>query len=101
MRQRGAVRWGLVVVVAATLCTVAFGARAQIPQEVVVRVGKTVTVNLPRRPQRLSAENPSIASVTVAGNGTAKVTGHKVGTTRLVGRDDAQVPILISVRVVK
>lgn len=74
-------------------------AAAQTPEVVVVKVGKTVTVALPRRPQTLASENPSVASLRVLPAGKAEVTGHKPGETRLVGRDDAHVPIIIKVRV--
>jgi hypothetical protein len=67
----------------------------------VVKVGKTVTFPLPRRPQFLSSEDSSIASLKVLPSGQAQVTGHKPGTTRLVGRDDGQRPIIIRVRVEK
>ncbi len=74
-------------------------AAAQTPEVVVVKVGKTVTFPLPRRPQTLSSEDSSVASLEVLPSGQARVTGHKPGSTRLVGRDDAQRPIIIQVRV--
>ena len=66
-----------------------------------VKVGKTVTFPLPRRPQTLSSEDSSVASLTVLPSGQAQVTGHKPGSTRLVGRDHGERPIIIRVRVEK
>lgn len=72
-------------------------AGAQTPEEVHVKVGKVATFPLPRQPLRLASENPSIATIQVLPDGRVRVTGKKVGNTRIVGRDQAQVPIVIRV----
>jgi hypothetical protein len=76
-------------------------ALSQTPEEVLVRVGRSVTFPLPRQPQRLVSEDPSVAVVEVLPDGKARVTGVAVGTTRIVGRDHAQVPMTIEVRVLE
>lgn len=74
-------------------------AQAQIPEVVHVKVGKVATVQLPRQLQRLSTEDAAIATVEVLPDGRISVTGRKAGETRIVGRDQAQVPIIIRVKV--
>lgn len=81
------------------LAFVAGPAHSQTPEEVLVREGRSVTFPLPRQPQRLVSEDPSVAVVEILPDGKARVTGVSAGTTRIVGRDHAQVPILIRVRV--
>ena len=91
---------GLIAATCAAACLVAFGAGpalAQKPASVIVKVGKSVTVPLPRHPQRLDIEDASVATMEVLAEGKVKVTGKKVGKTRIVGRDNAQVPIIIEV----
>jgi hypothetical protein len=77
----------------------ALPAHSQTPEEVLVRVERSVTFPLPRQPQRLASEDPSVAVVELLEDGKARVTGVSPGTTRIVGRDHAQVPIIIQVRV--
>ena len=74
-------------------------ALSQTPEEVIVRVDRSVTFPLPRQPLTLASEDPSVAVVEVLPDGKARVTGISVGSTRIVGRDHAQVPIIIAVRV--
>jgi Flp pilus assembly secretin CpaC len=83
--------------VAIVLC---LGATAAAEGEWVVQVGETKSFALPRQPQIIGVEDPSIASMRVLPDGTARVTGLREGTTRIVGRDNAQVPIVIGVKVV-
>ena len=82
---------------AGALCAVA---SAQTPAEVAVAVGETVTFPLPRQPQIIGVEDPAIASLEVLPDGRARVTGRREGGTRIVGRDHAQVPMIIGVKVV-
>ncbi len=67
------------------------------PAAVEVRVGETVTIDLPRPPMILGAEDESIARVVVLADGRAAVTGVAVGHTRVIGRDFAQVPLIYPV----
>ena len=60
-----------------------------------VKVGQTVKVPLPRQPKILGVEDPSIASLKVTPDGHALVTGLRQGRTRIVGRDFAELPIII------
>ena len=75
-------------------------ALSQTPEEVIVRVDRSVTFPLPRQPMTLASEDPSVAVVEVLQDGKARVTGISAGNTRIVGRDHAQVPIIIAVRVI-
>ena len=74
-------------------------AQAQTPQEIRVKVGATTSVMLPRKPKFLGVENSELASATVMPSGKVKVTGKKAGRTRLVGRDFADVPMVIPILV--
>lgn len=85
---------------ALTLAFTATPAHSQTPEEVIVKVGRSATFPLPRQPQILSSEDTSVAVVEVLADGKARVTGVSSGSTRIIGRDHAQVPILIQVRVV-
>lgn len=64
-----------------------------------VKVGQTVKVALPRQPQIIGIEDTSIASMKVEGDGHALVTGLRPGKTRIIGRDFAELPIIIPVTV--
>lgn len=81
------------------LALLAGPAFSQTPEEVIVRVDRSVTFPLPRQPLTLASEDPSVAVVEVLADGKARVTGMAPGTTRIIGRDHAMVPIIISVRV--
>ncbi len=83
------------------LAFIAGPAFSQTPEEVLVRESRSVTFPLPRQLQLLESEDPSVAVVEVLADGKARVTGVSVGSTRLVGRDHSQVPIVIRVRVVR
>ncbi len=81
------------------LAVIAGPALSQTPEEVLVREGKSATFPLPRQLQRLVSEDPSVAVVEILPDGKARVTGVSPGTTQLVGRDHAQMPLVIRVRV--
>jgi len=66
-----------------------------------VKVGQTVKVPLPRQPKILGIEDPSIASMKVTDDGHAMVTGLRPGKTRIIGRDFAELPIIIPVTVTR
>jgi len=83
--------------VAVVLCLVTL---AWAEEEWVVQVGETKSFPLPRQPQIIGVEDPSIASMEVQPDGTARITGRREGTTRIIGRDNAQVPIVIGLKVV-
>jgi len=89
-------RLTIVAIVLATLIAIPAAAEAQ----VVVEVGKTVKVPLPRQPLIIGVEDPKVASIAILPKGELLVTGKKVGSTRIVGRDHAHVPIVMGVSVV-
>ena len=64
-----------------------------------VKVGETVFFALPRQPQILGVENTAVATVAVLADGRAQITGVSVGTTRLVGRDFAELPMVFPITV--
>ena len=66
-----------------------------------VKVGQTVTVPLPRQPKIIGIEDASIASMKVTDDGHAMVTGLRPGKTRIIGRDFAELPIIIPVTVTR
>lgn len=66
-----------------------------------VKVGQTVKVPLPRQPKILGIEDASIASMTVTNDGHAMVSGLRPGKTRIIGRDFAELPIIIPVTVTR
>ncbi len=90
---------GILVAGGLALTVMAGTALSQTPEEVLVREGRSVTFPLPRQPQTLASEDPSVALVEILPDGKARVTGVSEGSTRIVGRDHAQVPIIIRVRV--
>jgi Pilus formation protein N terminal region len=73
--------------------------QAQAGDGVEVAVGQTTTIQLPRLPMMIDSENHAVATLTVLPDGSARVTGVAVGTTRIVGQDFASVPILFVVNV--
>ena len=77
----------------------AAGAQAQ-PQAFEVRVGEERSFPLPRQPQILGSEDPSIATVTVLPDGRAVVRGVAPGRTRIVGRDFGDLPMIFPVVVI-
>ena len=66
---------------------------------VYVARGNTVSVALPRQPRIIAVEDKSVAAMTVTPDGRALVTGLRAGRTRIVGKDYAEVPIIIPVTV--
>lgn len=66
-----------------------------------VKVGKTVKITLPRQPQIVGVEDPSIATLKVLPDGHALVRGVRAGRTRIIGRDNAQLPFIIPVTVTR
>jgi Flp pilus assembly secretin CpaC len=81
------------------LLAVALWATPASADEVVVKVGAAVVITLPRQPQRIAVEDETVASLTLLPDGRARVRGLRVGRTRIIGRDHAQVPIIVPVRV--
>lgn len=73
---------------------------AQVPEQVTVRVGQAAVVTLERRPQRVAVEDSDIASLEVLPEGGLRIVGLRIGETRILGRYDAQLPIIIRVKVV-
>jgi Flp pilus assembly secretin CpaC len=65
-----------------------------------VEVGRTVKIKLPRQPRIIGVEDPTIATLRLLPDGHALVTGRRIGRTRIIGRDFAEVPIIIKVAVV-
>lgn len=65
-----------------------------------VAVGETVTIALPRSPMIIDSENRAVATFELLPDGTARVTGVSVGSTRIVGQDFASVPMIFPVRVI-
>jgi hypothetical protein len=57
--------------------------------------------DVPRLLQTIGVEDETVASLTLLPDGHARVRGRRVGRTRIIGRDYAQVPIVIRVRVRK
>jgi Flp pilus assembly secretin CpaC len=64
-----------------------------------VKVGETVDFALPRQPQILGVENTSVATAVILPDGHARITGVSVGSTRLVGRDFAELPMIFPITV--
>jgi hypothetical protein len=67
---------------------------------ITVKAGQTVKLKLPRQPRIIGVENPAIAALKVLPDGHALLTGLRAGRTRIIGRDYAEVPIIIGVTVV-
>jgi hypothetical protein len=74
-------------------------AAAQTASAVEVRVGETVSFALPRIAQIIDTENHAVATMVVTPDGHARVTGVAPGTTRIIGRDLAQLPLIFPVTV--
>ena len=70
------------------------------PGPVEVAVGETVTITLPRNPMIIDSESRAVATFALMPDGTARITGVSVGSTRIVGQDFASVPMIIPVRVI-
>jgi len=69
------------------------------PRLVVVRVGQSVLVRLPRRPGRLTVDDPGIASLEGVSGTMLRITGRRAGDTHVRGRDVARRHIMIGVKV--
>jgi Flp pilus assembly secretin CpaC len=67
------------------------------PRSIELHVGEEKTFALPRQPQILGVEDPSIATVTVLPDGRAVVRGVAPGRTRIVGRDFGDLPMIFPV----
>jgi hypothetical protein len=80
-----------------SLCSIV---HAQADRGVEVAVGQTTVIQLPRMPMVIDSENHAVATLTVLPDGSARVTGVAVGSTRIVGQDFASVPIILVVNVV-
>ena len=64
-----------------------------------VKAGKMVTIRLPRNPRIIGVEDPSVATLEILAGGHARVLGKRAGKTRVIGRDFAELPIVIPVTV--
>lgn len=64
-----------------------------------VKAGRTVTITLPRNPRIVGVEDPAIATLELLQDGRGRVSGKRPGKTRIIGRDFAEVPFIIAVRV--
>lgn len=85
-----AVIQGLVLLVMLLTCATPAHAAAR------VKVGQTVKIALPRQPRIVGIEDTTIARlVKVTPDGFVLVRGLKPGATRIIGRDFAEVPIII------
>lgn len=72
---------------------------AQSSPSIEVRVGQSVTFELPRRPMIIDSEDRQIATLVVLPDGHAQVTGVAAGHTRIIGRDIASLPMIFPVTV--
>lgn len=73
------------------------GALAQIPQQILVKVGDRSPVMVGGKPKSARSENPAIAKVAILPDGRVQVTGIAVGNTRLIGTKKNNQPLILPI----
>jgi Flp pilus assembly secretin CpaC len=69
------------------------------PRMIVVKVGQSTLVHLPRKPLQVAVDDPSVASLQALPRNTLRITGKRIGDTRISGQDVARHRIAIQVKV--